>query len=82
MKVKRKLEPHKALNKTIKKEIRKDTRAFKTNLIKECIEVVVNMRVLKLKLAVGRAKRVKMKHNQGIVVSDKKDVVEIIKKLL
>ena len=82
MKVRRKLDKttqqYKALNKTIKKEIRKDTRAFKTNLIKECIEDNANMRVLKSKLAVGRAKLVKMKNNQGIVVSDKKDVVEII----
>ena len=75
MKVRGKLDKttqYKALNKTIKKEIQKDTRTSKTNLIKECIEDNANMRVLKSKLAVGRAKLVKMKNNQGIVVSDKK----------
>ena len=70
MKVRRKLDKttqqYKALNKTIKKEIRKDTRAFKTNLIKKCIEDSANMRVLKSKLAVGRAKLVKIKNTQGI----------------
>ena len=70
MKVRRKLDKttqqYKALNKTIKKEIRKDTRAFKTNLIKECIEDNANMRVLKSKLAVRRAKLVKMKKIKGL----------------
>lgn len=69
---------YKILNKTIKKEIRKDIRIHNTNVIEKCIEDNANMNILKSKLTAGRTKIVKLKNAQGIIISDKNDVIKVI----
>lgn len=71
-------EHYRDLNKNIKKEIRKDMRAYNTKMIQDTIEDNCNMKVLRSKLATGKTQIIKMKNQQGTIVSDKGEILKII----
>lgn len=63
------------INKKVKKKIRTDIRAYKTQQIIETIEANKNMRVLKSKLSNGKQDIVKLKDLHGNILTNKTDIV-------
>lgn len=66
------------LNKRISKETRKDYHTYNSKMIKEVIEDNLNIRVLKVKTAIGKSKFFKIKNEEGLIMSDRNDIATIV----
>jgi len=66
------------LNKNIRKAIRRDIRAHKAREIERAIENNMNLKVLRSKLAKGRARINCMKNIEGEVVHEREDIVAVV----
>jgi len=66
------------LNKNIRKAIRRDIRAHKAREIEREIENNMNLKVLRSKLAKGRARINCMKNIEGEVVHEREDIVAVV----
>ncbi|KAJ8935782.1 hypothetical protein NQ318_018409 [Aromia moschata] len=62
----------------VKRAIRRDLRAYNKRMIQEAIEDNMNMRVIRSKTTRGKLLIYKMRNEQGVVVSEKGEIVTII----
>lgn len=69
---------YRALNVSVKKNIRKDLREYRTKQILETIENNKNMKVLKANKSIGRQKIMKMKNERGVLLSHKEEIAKEI----
>lgn len=74
----RNADKYEALNKTIRKKIRKDIRNHNTQLVHRTITDNANMRVLRSKMAREKVQISKMENEQGKMVTNKSDIVAVI----